>query len=306
MVKYTIKQCHYFAVVAEQGGIAQAARVLNISQPAIAQAIDKLEDITGLRLFDRHHAKGMSLTIAGRSFLLEVHDLLKHVQTIDKSTKNIASDLQGTIRLGCFQSIAPFHMARLARNYVKLMPKILIDAEEHLQEQLVHKLLDEQLDLAILYNLDLDPSELSWQVLDTPTPYILLPENHSLAGHRSLRLQDLADEPYVLFDAPGSREYFYTIFATHKINPQIAFRSTSLESVRSAVGHGLGFSILTMRPHSPQTYDGHLVVPVNIEGNIQPTQIVIAHKLAITIPDILLNFIDFCQSEFKLGTTKSM
>ncbi|KLN61837.1 hypothetical protein WH96_05995 [Kiloniella spongiae] len=298
MVRYTIKQCHYFAVVAEQGGIAQAARVLNISQPAIAQAIDKLEDITRLQLFDRQHAKGMSLTIAGRSFLLEVRDLLNHAEAVHRSTENIASNLQGAIRLGCFQSIAPFHIARLVSSYRKQVPRIRIDAEEHLQEKLISKLLDEELDLAILYNLDLDPSELSWHILTRPSPYILLPENHSLSGHQSLSLQNLADEPYVLFDAPGSREYFYTIFAAHNITPQIAFRSTSLESVRSAVGHGLGFSLLTMRPQTTQTYDGHIVVPIKIKERIDPTEIVIAYKPRIVLPGILLNFIDYCQKDF--------
>ena len=45
MAKLTIKQCSYFVAVAEQGGIAQASRVLNISQPAVAQALDKLEHV---------------------------------------------------------------------------------------------------------------------------------------------------------------------------------------------------------------------------------------------------------------------
>ena len=299
MVRYTIKQCHYFAIVAEQGGIAQAARVLNISQPAIAQAIDKLEEITGLQLFDRQHAKGMSLTIAGRSFLKEIHGFLKHAEALSRSTENIASNLQGTIRLGCFQSIAPFHIARLVSRYSKHMPQIKIDAQEHLQEELISGILEEKIDLAILYNLDLDPSELSWHVLTRPQPYILLPEDHPLACQSSLSLQNLADEPYVLFDAPGSREYFFAIFSAHKITPKVAFKSTSLESVRSAVGHGLGFSLLTMRPQTKQTYDGHLVVPIKIKESINPTEIVIAHKQNILQPEILTSFIKYCRNDFK-------
>ncbi len=70
MFNITIKQCAYFNAVAEQGGIAQASRVLNISQPAVAQAIDKLEHIYGFRLFERHHARGTELTPQGRSFLV--------------------------------------------------------------------------------------------------------------------------------------------------------------------------------------------------------------------------------------------
>ena len=46
MVRFTFRRCACFHAVAEQGGIAQAARVLNISQPPVAQAIDKLEAAT--------------------------------------------------------------------------------------------------------------------------------------------------------------------------------------------------------------------------------------------------------------------
>ena len=46
MVRFTFRRCACFHAVAEQGGIAQAARVLNISQPPVAQAIDKLEAVT--------------------------------------------------------------------------------------------------------------------------------------------------------------------------------------------------------------------------------------------------------------------
>ncbi|MFT5549074.1 MAG: DNA-binding transcriptional LysR family regulator, partial [Candidatus Azotimanducaceae bacterium] len=51
MVKLTLKQCAYFVAIAEQGGIAQASRLLNISQPAVAQALDKLEHLFEFRLF---------------------------------------------------------------------------------------------------------------------------------------------------------------------------------------------------------------------------------------------------------------
>ena len=63
---------HLFPGRAEQGGIAQAARALNISQPSVAQAIDKLETVTGLVLFERHHARGLTLTMQGRLFLEHV------------------------------------------------------------------------------------------------------------------------------------------------------------------------------------------------------------------------------------------
>ncbi len=72
MVRFTLKQCAYFLAVADQGGIAQAARALNISQPAVAQALDKLEALCDLRLFVRHHARGTELTPRAAPFTVQL------------------------------------------------------------------------------------------------------------------------------------------------------------------------------------------------------------------------------------------
>ncbi|MFD2205590.1 LysR family transcriptional regulator [Kiloniella antarctica] len=298
MVKFTLKQCSYFIAVAENGGIAQAARVMNISQPAIAQAIDKLESITSLQLFDRQHARGMDLTVQGRAFYKEARKLILTAQTVERNVVDISANLKGTLRLGCFQSIAPFHVARLSSTYQTLYPNINIEVHERLQNELVTELLNGKIDLAILYDLGLDPSLLSWNLLSQPKPYVIVPKNHSKSAQTSISLKDLADEPYVLFDAPGSREYFYSIFARYQITPHIAFRSTSFESVRSAVGHGLGFSLLTMRRNDANTYDGHQVVTLEIKEDIDPTQIVLAHKQGLELPPLLSNFINYCVTDF--------
>ncbi|WP_419904766.1 LysR family transcriptional regulator [Kiloniella sp.] len=304
MVRFTLKQCSYFMAVAEQGGIAQAARVMNISQPAIAQAIDKLEDITGLQLFDRQHARGMDLTVQGRAFYSEAEKLIATTQAVERNVSDILANLAGTIRLGCFQSIAPFHVARLSSRYHSLFPNVEVEVSELLQSELVTELLTGNIDLAILYDLGLDPSLLGWRVLSKPKPYVILPRDHKKSSQTKISLKELADEPYVLFDAPGSREYFYSIFARYQITPQISFRSTSLESVRSAVGHGLGFSLLTMRPNEPSTYDGHQIVSLEIKEDIEPTQIVLAHKVDASMPPLLKKFTDYCIEDFKQQKSK--
>lgn len=299
MVRFTIKQCTYFLAVAESGGIAQAARSLNISQPAVAQAIDKLEAITGLVLFHRHHARGLELTAQGREFLQQARQLSSCAQAVEGAIAEIAADSMGTIRLGCFQSIAPFHVARLVRAYRSLYPSISIDVREELQGQLIAGLTADEIDLAILYDLGLEPSSLSWEVLSEPRPYVILPANHPQAAQDSVRLSALGSEPYVLFDAPDSREYFYGLFRRYGIDPPIAFRSTSFESVRSAVGNGLGFSILAMRQRSDVTYDGHRVVSVPIADAIDPIKVVLARKSGAELSPLIETFMTFCASNLR-------
>ena len=130
MVRFTLRQCAYFRAVAKHGGIAQAARALNISQPSIAQGVDKLERVTGLKLFERHHARGVTLTLQGRVFLEHVSALERQADQVAREATALAAEISGEIRLGCFYTLAPFYMAGLIRAQLAAYPGCGCDPQE--------------------------------------------------------------------------------------------------------------------------------------------------------------------------------
>lgn len=299
MSRITLRQCAYFRAVAQSGGIAAAARALDISQPAVAQAITKLETVTGLTLFRRHHARGMELTRQGNEFLRHADDLLACADRVELAIDEIADHRRGRIRLGCFQSIAPFCLARILREYRARAPGIALELSERLQGELTEALREKELDLAILYDLGLDKEELACQELAAVPPYLIVPPDHRLARKRSLSLREIADEDYILFDAPQSREYFFGIFESFGLHPRIAFRCSTIESLRCAVANGLGVSLLAMRPASDRTYDGGEVASLTLEDALPPTRIVVAHRRDQAPDDVTAPFVTFCRELFE-------
>ena len=69
MLRFTFRQLEYFVAVGECGSIAEASEKVNVSSPSISAAITQLESEFGLPLFARQHAKGLSLTLAGRQMM---------------------------------------------------------------------------------------------------------------------------------------------------------------------------------------------------------------------------------------------
>lgn len=280
MVRYTLRQCAYFRAVAEHGGIAQAARVLNASQPSLAQALDKLEELTGLRLFDRYHARGLCLTLQGRAFLKHVIALEDQAEQVAREAAALSAEVSGEIRLGCFYTLAPFYVAGLIRTHLQAFPGVRIIPHEMELTKLAEGARDGSLDMSLTYDLGADLDGLALTRLAFVAPVVLLSADHKKAAKRAIWLKELADEPYVMFDLPGSRGFYERLLARHRIAPPIAYTSTSLEAVRSAVGNGFGFTLAAMRPSHPESYDGNRLVALPIRDKIQPLQIVLAHREA--------------------------
>ncbi len=299
MVKFTLKQCAYFVAVAEQGGIAQASRVLNISQPAVAQAIDKLEALFDFRLFDRHHARGTEMTPQGRAFLHSARDLLQQADRSEHDARAIAADNTGIIRFGCFHTIAAFYLAPIIAGHRDTYADIEIVSSELLQTEIISAIDTGDIDLGLTYDMSLDNHPLDRQVLTRLKPFLLLGENHPLAALPKISLADMAEEPFVMFDGPSSRDYFEGVLAAHGINPPIAFASNSMESVRSAVANGLGFSLSVMKPAHSTTCDGKQLVSVAISDDIDPLAIVLVRKQAAPSSGLIDKFAAFCEHYFK-------
>ena len=90
----------------------------------------------------------------------------------------------------------------------------------------------------------------------TSAPYVLLSPDHPLTTRKAVTLQQLVDEPLILFDLPPGGEYFLSIFAEADLQPRVRFRTTSYELVRSLVARGLGYSILSQRTRIETSYEG--------------------------------------------------
>jgi DNA-binding transcriptional LysR family regulator len=165
------------------------------------------------------------------------------------------------------------------------------------QRRVLESLLAGETELALLYDLDL-PDEVQRETLTELTPYVLLPDGHSLAANPQLTPQDLAGEPMVLLNAPPSRDYFLSILREAGVEPDVAFRSASFEMVRGLVGHGLGFTLLATKPASAMTYDGRALVSRPLIAATEPSRVVLAYRRGARLSPPAEEFAWLCRDFF--------
>lgn len=201
------------------------------------------------------------------------------------------------LSIGCFHTFGPFVLPELLRRMIDGNPALKINLVEGDQGRVQESLRAGETELALLYDINL-PDDLTITPLTELTPYVLLAEDHPLAGRDELTPADLADHPMILLNAPPSRDYFTGIFRTAGVSPNIALRSTNMEMVRGLVGQGVGYTLLATKPASSMTYDGRALTSCRLSSETGASRIVLASKKGGQLSEPADQFRTFCLEKF--------
>ncbi|MEP2921588.1 LysR family transcriptional regulator [Sulfitobacter sp.] len=290
-----LRALRYFVMTAETGTISEAALKLNISQPSVSAAIQKLEEIHGVQLFIRVPTKGIRLTPDGMRFLERARLLLAQSDEFQHDVSAISQSLSGEITIGSFVNLTPAITAELVGAFHAKYPAINVNIKDLDQFDILRELDTGQIELAITFDLALQTG-FSSSVVAALHPRAVLPPEDPLANDARVSIHDVAQRPFILMDLPHTRDYFFGLLADQKIVPSVAFRCKSFEAVRAFVASGLGVSLLNIQPRTDQTYIGRPVVMRPIIEPLRPLKVTILKNNRLRMRPALNLFVDFATS----------
>src|SRR6266496_1044695 len=178
--RFSLRQLQYFVAIAENGTLSGAAGRLHVSQPTLSQALTDLERALTVQLCVRRKAHGVTLTPSGVQVLHQARQLLRQAEDLHNTAAG-DGQLTGVLSVGCYVTFAPTVLPPLLQGFGVAHPEVTLDFTEDTQDVLQHRLLTGELDVAILYDMEIPP-ELARTVLYTVRPHILLPADHPMAA----------------------------------------------------------------------------------------------------------------------------
>lgn len=290
---YTMRQLFVFVAVAETGTIRAAAERLHVSQSAVSLALTELERGLRTQLCVRRRAHGVQLTPTGERVLLRARALLEQAGDLAAAAAGAEGELTGPLAIGCYSSLGPTLLPRLLYEFNELHPRVTVDFVEDTQDRLEQRLVSGELDLAIVYDLDLSP-ELRRARMDTRRPAVLLPADHRLVDAPVVALAELAGEPMVLLDAPPSSFHALQMCSQAGFTPHVRFRPRNFETARALVGRGFGWTLLIQRPRLDVTYEGlDVVVRTEVEPPIHEVDILLVWSQDAFLSRAAREFVEF-------------
>ena len=207
----TIHMLEYFIAVAECQSFTDAAGRCFVSQSALSRAMANLEKEVGCALIDRENRKSVTLTPAGDTMLVEARRVLgqldamvERVRQIDGQTRSVVTI--GYIAYGLLQTFRTAAQAALAQ---AVEEGIRIEPVYGSAREIKERLLSSELDCAILpETVAMGMRDCRYTAVCQTDMRVLIPKENPLFGCTSVRLEQLADMPFVLFDAKDLPEIY--------------------------------------------------------------------------------------------------
>jgi DNA-binding transcriptional LysR family regulator len=238
-----LRNAEIFCDVIIHHGFSRAAEMRQISQPAVSQAVQQLEEHLGVRLIDRSR-RPPELTAAGSVFFERVRKWLDEYRSIEDALQKFKGRIAGRLRVVSIYSVGLLQMSRHVRHFTELHPDVEVKLDYTHPEDVYARVLRDEAELGIV-SFPRDGGDVScihW--LQEPMVVVVPPE-HEFANLTELPVQRLMNRPFVGFTSDLTiRRVTDRMLRTHHVTVNVVHQFDNVENVKRAVEVGAGIAIL--------------------------------------------------------------
>jgi DNA-binding transcriptional LysR family regulator len=191
----TSRQLQTILALAEYGSFIAAASLLKTSQPAVTRTVKHVEEVLGIKLFDRN-TRSVQITDAGKEFAAVAARMLNDLKITLRSMRELSDQRRGQIIISSIMSVANGKLPGLVSAYRLDHPGIELHVRDGVHGTVIEDVRSGAADFGITYLDDLPDPFVSVRV-GSEAFTVVLPRNHELASKRSLSLSDLKGAPLV-------------------------------------------------------------------------------------------------------------
>jgi len=237
-----IYELEVLKVVAEEQSFSRAAKVLHRTQPAISQAVRRLEDKIGEKLFDRSSKNG-TLTPAGEILCRYASQMLNLRRTARNAVGELRDLHRGKVTLSANEHTV-FYLLPLIKAFSRIHPAIKVDVKRGVASRIPKEIMAREVELGVISFKPKDTAVRSVAVGADELVLIVSP-SHRLAGRQSVTIKDLGMEQFIAHNAPSPyRQQVIGKFEKHQTKLNIAVEMPSLEAIKRLVEMDVGIALV--------------------------------------------------------------
>lgn len=240
----TLSRYEIFMKAVELGSFTRAAQELGYTQSAVSQIIKSLEEDMGAKLIIRSRGS-FELTAEGEAYLPYIEAIKNAEEALNKRQKEILGMENATIRVVSFTSVSRELLPDLMMGFKEEHPGVDFVIKQGEYNSIRRSVEAGEVDFGFIssrFSEGLGSVHLYDDEL-----VAVLPEGHPLAGKEHLKMEDMVNDPFILFDEGKDCNTVMEAFRAKDLSPRIEYDIYDDYSILGMIRHGFGISIQIRR-----------------------------------------------------------
>lgn len=244
VVQLELRQIKYFIEVAKREHVTEAAHALHVAQSAVSRQIFKLEAELGVDLFIRK-GRNVKLTPIGKIFLEHMEQAVNVIEDARQVVSEYTDPERGTIHIGFPSSLATYILPTAISAFRNQYPNVHFELNQGSYHGLQDAIIKGDVNIALVAPVPAVKEKIKGSILFTEKIVALLPINHPLAHMKSLKLNELKNDSFVLYpEGFVLREIIEESCKQIGFRPKVSFEGKDIDAIKGLVSAGLGISLI--------------------------------------------------------------
>src|SRR5690554_5281389 len=240
----TIQQLEYVLAVDKYRHFGNAADACFVTQPTLSAQISKLEKELDVLIFDRSKMPVIPTEI-GAQLILQAKRVVSESKGIYETIAQLKGDIGGMIKIGIIPTLAPYLLHLFVGGFLEKFPKVQLQVEEMVTEEIIKRLKNDELDLGIVVT-PLGEQGILEKPLFYERFYAYFSKDHPYLEKEAILAEELLQtDLWILQQGHCLRDQVLTICGQNKFEwMNFNYESGSLEGLRNMVDRYRGVTLL--------------------------------------------------------------
>ncbi len=240
-----LSELEVLVAVAQEKGFSRAAERLHRTQPAVSQAIRRLEEDVGTRLVDRSSKDG-TLTAAGELLYGHAQRLLNLRRDAETAVRELRYLERGKVALAA-NEYTVLHLLDVLAEFRRRHPQLRVEVKRSLASEIPSEVLGRDVEIGIVTYRPPQPG-LAVVPIASDDLVLLVAPSHPLAGRTQVTIRQLGGEVFLAHNVRSTnRERVVKAFERHRTPLQIVMELPTLDAINRLVAAGVGVALVPRR-----------------------------------------------------------
>jgi DNA-binding transcriptional LysR family regulator len=242
-----ISQLRSFVAVVDHGSFSAAARVTELSQPAVTMQIQGLESDLGATLLERRYRK-VELTEAGRALLPFARRVLAELEKARAEIDRLSDTIGGHLELAVSTTPGQYILPRVLGSFLAEFPEVTVSLRVYDSADVVARVESGEAHLGMT-GARIVGAKVEYEEMGTDRLIMICPVGSPLAGRSDLPLAEIAQSPFIVRESgSGTRMVFEQALREGGIDPadlHVVMELGTSEAIVNAVEGGMGVGVVS-------------------------------------------------------------